>query len=346
MTTRISTRSIFTCLVCLALSAPAALAQDKVYENSGTILTGEITNLSHDEVSITVRGKAQSVPTNIISRVSFDGEPSSFGRVKEFADQGQWDQADTELKTVDPKALKGANSQQDYLYYYALIAGKLALSGQGDLNAAKNNLLKYFSGNKSTHHFYEFCEVTGDIASAAGNFEQAKKAYSEIGKAPFSDYQLKSSYLQGEVALKQNKPDEALPLFEKVKAASAPNPASQRYQKLATVAAIRCNIVKGEAKTAVDQLLKLVDESDSTDVALFANIFNTLGEAHLALKEPVNAELAYLHTDLMFASDADKHAEALYNLGQLWAQTGNPQRSTDAKARLKQLYGGSAWAKK
>jgi tetratricopeptide (TPR) repeat protein len=333
-------------LAASALFAPSVLAQDKVYQNSGTILTGEITNLANDEVTITVRGKSQTVPTNVIGRVTFDGEPVAFGRVKEFVSQGQWDQAETDFRTIDTKTIKGENSQQDYLFYRGLITGQLALSGRGDPSAAKTALQKFYNSSKSPHHYYEFCEMMGNLAAAAGNFDEAKKAFAEIGKAPFPEYQLKSGYLIGETALRQNKPDEALAEFEKVKAASATDPVSQRYQKLATVAAIRCNIVKGDAKTAVDQLLKLAEESDSADVALFANICNTLGEAHLALSEPNNAKLSYLQTDLLFSTDPEKHAEALYHLSRLWDQTGEPQRATDARTRLKEQYGGSIWAKK
>ncbi len=93
----------------------------------------------------------------------------------------------------------------------------------------------------------------------------------------------------------------------------------------------------------MDQLLKLAETSDSADSALFANIYNTLGEAHLALSEPNNAKLAYLATDMMFSADGEKHAEALYNLAKLWEQTGDPQRAVDARTRLKELYGGSIW---
>ncbi len=322
------------------------VADDKVYQTSGTSLTGEITDISRNEVVISVRGKTQNVPVNNILRVTFDGEPPAFSRAKEFASQGQWEQADEEFKSVDPKSIESENLKKDYLYYRSLIAGQLALAGKGSPTQPAAGLVQFAQANAKSHHFYELCEVLGGLAASLGSYPEAKKYYSALGAAPFPEYKIKGSYLVGTVALLEGKADEAKAEFAKVESAAATDPVSQRYQKLASVAVIRTEIAKGNAKAAIDQLLKLAETNDSTDASLFANIYNTLGEAHLAINELNNAKLSYLATDLLFSADPDKHAEALYNLASLWEKTGDPQRAVDAKTRLKELYGGSIWAKK
>ncbi len=144
----------------------------------------------------------------------------------------------------------------------------------------------------------------------------------------------------------EGKADEAKAEFAKVESAAATDPVSQRYQKLASVAVIRTEIAKGNAKAAIDQLLKLAETNDSTDASLFANIYNTLGEAHLAINELNNAKLSYLATDLLFSADPI-NMQKLYII---WRRYGKrPEiRSvlSTQKPRLKELYGGSIWAKK
>ncbi len=76
----------------------------------------------------------------------------------------------------------------------------------------------------------------------------ARQYFGAIGNAPFPEYKIKSAYLIGTVALAEGKAEEAKAEFEKVKSASATDPVSQRYQKLATVASIKTDIAKGDAK--------------------------------------------------------------------------------------------------
>lgn len=341
-------RKMLPLLACVAavFVTTAIQADDKVYLVSGTSLTGEISDISRDEIVISVRGKPQNVPVNTIARVSFDREPSAFSRAKEFVAQGQWEQADEEFKSVDPKSLESDNLKKDYLFYRSLIAGQLALAGKGNANQPAAGLVQFAQANGKSHHFYTLCEVLGGLAASLGSYPDARKYYSGLEKAPFPEYKIKAAYLVGAVSLMEGKADEAKAEFEKVQAATASDPVSQRYQKLASVAIIKTDIAKGNAKSAIDQLLKLAETNDSSDIFLFANIYNALGEAHLAINELNNAKLSYLATDLLFSSDADKHAEALYNLAILWEKTGDPQRAVDARTRLKEQYAGSIWAKK
>ncbi len=343
-------RSLSVLLLSLILSASSAVQtfaqQDKVRLVSGTTLTGEITSATPNEISITVRGKAQNVPTIDISTVEFDGEPNDLTRAKEALAQNQLDQAEQQIKAVAAASLKSEAVKNDYAYYRGAIAGRLALAGQGDSTAAVKALLAFAKSNPKSHHFYELCEIVGGLAVGLGQHAEAVKYFSAIGNAPFPAYKLKSSYLVGSATLAQGKAAEAKAEFDKIVAASAIDAESQRYQKLATVASIRAEIVAGSPQEAVDKLLKLVSTSDSADILLFGEIYNTLGEAHLALSQLAEAKLAYLHTDLMFSGDADNHAEALYQLGILWEKTGNPQKSIEARSRLKERYAASIWARK
>ena len=71
------------------------------------------------------------------------------------------------------------------------------------------------------------------------------------------------------------------------------------------------------------QIEKVIVENDSERPrALFARAYNALGHALSHAAGQTEAALdAYLHTDLLFYRDAENHAEALYHLAKLWADS-------------------------
>jgi hypothetical protein len=90
----------------------------------------------------------------------------------------------------------------------------------------------------------------------------------------------------------------------------------------------------------------MVDEGDSTDSELYAELFNTLGALFESAGRNDEALLSYLKTDLLYGMQSDSHAEALYRLAQLWPKTGDAGKGADAKQRLAKLYPTSPWVKK
>ncbi len=49
---------------------------------------------------------------------------------------------------------------------------------------------------------------------------------------------------------------------------------------------------------------------------------------------------------MLYSSQTEPHAEALYNLSKLWEKVGDPLKATDAKSRLAKLYPTSPWLSK
>jgi hypothetical protein len=77
-----------------------------------------------------------------------------------------------------------------------------------------------------------------------------------------------------------------------------------------------------------------------------ARAYNALGTAYAKASKKKEAILAFLHTDLLYFQDPDAHAEALYNLANLFQETNKSDRSLEARNTLKQRYAGSVWETK
>ena len=73
--------------------------------------------------------------------------------------------------------------------------------------------------------------------------------------------------------------------------------------------------------------------------------YNALGNAYLQLGDLNEAKFAFLHTDQLYSSVPDAHAEALANLADIWEQLHRPERAVEARKTLEKLYKNSPWAK-
>jgi tetratricopeptide (TPR) repeat protein len=189
-------------------------------------------------------------------------------------------------------------------------------------------------------------EKLGELAIANGTPDQASRFFDVLGKSPFDDFKVKGNYLSGKALLANKQLPEARAKFSLVAQSQVSDPISLKYKKLASLAAVRCDAAEGKTPQAIEALEKMVDEGDSTDAELFAELFNALGGILRSAGNNDEAILAFLKTDLLYATEQDAHAEALYNLSQLWAAIGENQRATEAKSRLSKLYPTSPWLKK
>jgi hypothetical protein len=81
-------------------------------------------------------------------------------------------------------------------------------------------------------------------------------------------------------------------------------------------------------------------------VPLMARAYNVLGLAHRQAGRTKEALLAFLHTDVLYSSQPDTHAEALANLVDLWEQVHKTERANAARKTLEEQYKDSPWAKK
>ena len=330
----------------LGIQSLQAQDRDRVFPVKGPAVTGKIVEKNRDKVVIEVRGNNQNFPSNEILRVLFEGEPTTLSRTKDLVAQGQIEQAVDEFKKIDAASLPSEDMKQDYQFLRGYIAGTLATKGKGDPKNALTLLTNWVKDNAQSYQFYQAAELMGDLAVASGTPDQAAKYYGGLAAAPFPELKVKGSFLQGKALMASKQNADAKAKFQAVLEAKLSDPVSLKFQKMARIGIIQSDALEGKATEAIGELEKMVDEGDSTDGELFAELFNTLGSLFAAAGRNEEAVLSYLKTDQLYGAQSEPHAESLYRLNQLWTKMGSTQKAADAKQKLEKLYPTSPWVRK
>jgi tetratricopeptide (TPR) repeat protein len=223
--------------------------------------------------------------------------------------------------------------KQDYQFLRGYIAGTMAINGKGDPKNALTLLTNWVKDNAQSYQFYPVAELMGDLAVASGTPDQAAKYYGGLAAAPFPELKTKGSFLQGKALMASKQNADAKGKFQTVLEAKL-------------IGIIQCDALDGKGNEAIGELEKMVDEGDSTDGELFAELFNTLGSLFAAAGRNEEAVLSYLKTDQLYGAQSEPHAESLYRLTQLWTKMGSTQKAADAKQKLEKLYPTSSWVRK
>lgn len=328
----------------------AAQTSDQVFPISGTSMKGMIKpeQSTSAALALDMQGVVRKIPVTDIRRVIMMGEPREMSRARDSILSGQLETGYAELRKIDPNSLKRAIVKADLQYYLAFSQGKIALRSGGDKGGAVKAMMTFMRANATSHHYFEGAELLGDLAVALESYDNAAKYYKILADTgPSADYKMRGSVLMGRAQLSQNKYAEAIIQFDKVMALSVDTQEAQRQKLFAQVGKAECLLKTGkpdEGITIIEGLIK--DHSPEENKELFGRAYNALGTSYLASGKQKEALLAFLHVDILFYSNADVHAEALYNLSNIWADIKKPDRANDARSLLTDRYAGSAWSKK
>lgn len=335
-------------LVCGLLLPPAsAHAQlDTVLLRGQQVAKKGITKeITKDQVTMETNGVAQSYDVNQIVRINFDEEPNELNNARNAIAVRKYQIAADELKKLDGKQQKNRHVAADIAFYKAYCLAKLALTEGGDKAAASAAMLQWAKTNANNFHFYESAEILGDLAVAAGQSADAARYYGSLSSAPWADYQLKGNIAVGRALVAEKKFPEALEKFEAVASSSDNSPEAKTQKLLATAGKAVCLAENGNADEGIVLLHAIIkDNNPDEDKVLFARTYNALGHCYMKQNKTKEALQAFLFTDVLFYEDADAHAEALFHLSRLWADVNKTERANQAKATLKERYGGSVWA--
>ena len=200
--------------------------------------------------------------------------------------------------------------------------------------------------NPNSHHRFSVKLLLGRLALARNVPQRAMEYFNELAQSPEDVQKAAALYYIARTKLELGQPAEARSQLKGLLSAAASSPEMGRYKSLAAVLDARSQLAEGDAEPALQALNELAEREDNTDLPLFAAINNARGACYQALDQPQRAAYSYLQTDLLFFTDAEAHAEALYHLRRLLMAVGEPARAASAGQRLANLYASSSWANK
>ncbi len=334
---------LFAAVIGLA-TAGACRAIDSVKTTSGTV-SGKIIRISRTAVELNRNDVKKSVPVNEIVTVFFDDEPSLLRTARTRLRGSQYEDALVALGKIPAEDVSGEFIPQTIAFYKAYCAAQLALSGTGTIRDAGTMMASFAKNYPQSYHYFQACEVLGDLLVANGLFEKAEAYYARVGKAPWPDYQMRANVARGRALLAQGKTAEALKAFESVLAAGEEGELAQLQRQAATLGKARCIVAEGKPDEAIKMVETILGKADPEQVELHAEAYNTLGTALRKAGRTHEALLAFLHVDLLYFSKPEAHAEALANLADLWDEVHKTQRAVRARRILEERYRNSRWSK-
>ncbi len=345
------TRFLPAILTLLVAAQSDALALDVVRTTqSSTPLSGTLQSVGATEVVIqNIRKEDVKVPVNTITSITFTGEAPQLRLVRSAIAGGNYDAALRTLanEALDPSKATRVEIKQEILFFRAISAARLALAGGGSINDAGRELFDFVANNKSSWRYYEANLVLGDIFVADGKPDQAQKYYDELVSAPWDDFKMRGGVAKGRALQVQGKHADALKVFDGVlKLGQGKTGDLIAAQTLAaTVGKAACLAETGDPSQGVALIEGVIKDADAEQAELHAVAYVTLGNCYRKAGKSKPALLAFLHVDVLYYTYPKYHAEALYNLAQLFREGGKGARAGDARKLLLERYGGSKWAK-
>lgn len=337
-------------LLAATLPRPASgQTPDRVMIVGGTPASGTVVSVSPAGVELeNSEGQSQPVGIEVIREVQFGAEPQSLRSARSMLLRGRGADARDEVAKIEADELKGAEplilAEVDYVT--AAAAGRAALDAGGDVSAAMTAVAGYLGKHAKSHHFFEMQELAGDLAARAGKPAEAIAAYQQLDAGPPA-LKVRAAAAKAGLLLGQGKVEEALKEYEAAVALAGTDKATQPQKRTAELGRAKCLTLSGKHDAAIGAVQQIIDAADPEEKELLSRAYNVLGAAYRGMGgREQDALIQYLTIDLVYNTLPESHAEALFNLGELWDKGGRQDRAREARQNLKEVYPASPWAAK
>lgn len=337
------------CYAVIFAAAAVAWADDVVILADGDRVRGSIVSLSPDAVEI--EGAGSTIETFAICdirEVSFDAEPQSLAAARGLLIRKDGLGALAELDKLDMAEIKAAEPPIQEEYGYLRVAAGARAATAADGQAAAEALREFLEAKPRNHHRYEAHEILGDLLARLRDSDAAVAAYGELDRGPPA-LRVRAAAMKADLLLALGKPTDAIKEFQAaIKISTDPKDEASNQQKgEAALGLARCLAGSGKALEGVEAVRTMIHKTDSANGPLLAKAFAALGACQRAAGgRDEDALISYLTVDLVYNNVPESHAEALFNLVELWEASKQPERARAARQALLQAYPQSIWAEK
>ena len=329
---------------CLAAGA-ACWAFDTVKTVSGAT-SGAIVGMSPVEVEVERGTLRKTVPVNKIVTIHYDDEPTQWKTARTHLMSGRYKDMLSTIERIDAAEVTRDVIEQDIAFYKALCAAKIALGGGGSIKEAGKQMMLFIQASPRNYHYFEACEMIGDLLTAYAAYSKAEEYYDKLAQAPWPDFKMRAGVALGRSRLAQNRIADAQRSFENVLNMDAGDESTKAQRLAAKLGIAMCLTAERRHDDAINAINAILSKADPEDVELNARAYNALGGAFRKAGRDAEARWAFLHVDLLYSAVPEAHAEALANLVELWTAMHKPERARRARRILDEQYKNSSWAKK
>lgn len=335
------------CAIDVVGAAPAA---DRVRLIDRKELLGDVVAVSPGDVEIrdARTGDLTRVTIDRVASVEFAGEPPGLRAARTLFLAGDFAGALEALDTIEQVELDGASDVvlADVAFLRAATVARRAADGGEGLEAGMEDLRAFLAAHSRSHHVLAAQEILGDLFVQAGRYPEAAAAYAALAQGPPA-FRVRAGIAAAESLVAQRRYADAEREFATAAAIRTdPDDAASAGQKRdAEVGRARCLARQDRWADAVGLLGGLVRAADPGDGEFLGRAYAALGDAHRAAGRDRDALVAYLTVDLVYNTSPETHAEALYNLVQLWEKVLRPERARAARQALESAYPESRWVR-
>ena len=338
---------IFACFLAgLCLTPAVGSGQDAVYrlKDSGgsSKVSGKITAVTPD--GATIGGKL--IPASEIKRIAYSKEPGGLNRARDQMDDGRYSDSIEELEKLDPADLSN-EMQAEVAFIRSYSMSQISLRGGNITPAvAGKEIRDFINAHTDSVNLFPAIEQYGKQLFAFGRPDLAAVEFEKLSRCSWPEYKLKGQFQLGKSLFESGNLDQAKTTFEAILAYESNDDLAQTYKLLAKCEIAKLLGLQGNVEESTRILAELVNTESADNSLLFANLYNALGAVFEKAGNIKEARMAYLKTNLLYASEQEAHAESLYHLALLYPQLQDTDKANDARDTLKTRYRNSYWAAK
>lgn len=329
-----------------SFAAAARAADDKLKKMSEPLINCTVNSINKDEVQYTKSGKDETVPTYEIEFIRLGDEPPQLNLIRNQINNGAYENGLRALDKVDADKTERAEVKSEIQFLRAYSNARLALGGGGNVVKAGEQVTAFIKANPNSYHYYAANELAGDLLVALGKYDAATNFYKALAAAPADAYKIKAGIDIGRAKLAEKKYEDALKEFDTALGLTEKAKAPQTQTLSAMLGKASCLANTGQPAEGVKLAEEVITKLSPEEVDLHAWAYVVLGNCYRQMPDHTKqALLAFLHVDVLYFSNPQLHAEALYNLASLWQDLKKSDRASQASALLKERYPNSTWAK-
>ncbi|MEZ6093748.1 MAG: tetratricopeptide repeat protein [Pirellulaceae bacterium] len=326
---------------------PVTAEEITVYRINAGSVRGEFVSSSPEKIVVKSRNSEVEISVADFRNLSVDEAPPEIDKARRNFDNNRFDEGLAELSGLT--GVTGIAAEE--AAYLKAFGSAMSASTGGAMSPKDAGSATYeFTRNyPDSIHTYEIVEILGRQLVDIGSDDLARAEFEKLASANVPTIRGRGKLLLGQSQLRLGDATGAQKSFQELIESPETSQEFLRLKSLAEPMLAKALVENGNVEKAREMVNAVISRENTENLEnaeLFANCYNVLGLCHLKKGEMESALLDFLKTDLLFNSNPESHAEALFYLTTIGPQVQQNDLAFESREKLNQRYRNSLWAKK